>query len=134
MAIVPSLALSIEFEEGQIWKYKTRFLESGSTIVILKLEEYKDLGKVIHVRVNDINMINPVKGTEINEIPHLPFKKFAIVNSITKLVSKNNKLPEFSEGYKYWKKAYDSGEAGAFETNVKETLRAMLGAEWVEKK
>jgi hypothetical protein len=126
-------AYSNDYKEGQKWSYKNRFLEGSSTLTILKIEEYQDLGTVIHIRLDDISMVNPVKGNEINEIPHLPFKKVGIDNSVTKLIGNVENLPEFKEGYDIWKEAYDSGQAGAFETNVKDTLGALLGAEWVEK-
>ena len=126
--------LAEDFRVGQVWEYKNRFLEGKSTITILKVEKYSDLGDVIHIRVDEINMINPLKGNEINEIPHLPFKKSAIESSVTKLIRIEKEIPEYWEGYNTWREAYDAGKAGAFETSVKDTLKAMLGAEWVEKK
>jgi len=125
--------LAENYVVGQVWEYKNRFLEGKSTLTILKIEKYSDLGDVIHVRIDDINMINPLKGNEINEIPHLPFKKVGIDSSVTKLIRIKKEIPDYLEGYNTWKEAYDAGKAGAFETSVKDTLRAMLGAEWVEK-
>jgi len=37
---------------GQEWKYKTRQGEENSILKILKIEEYPDYGKVIHISVN----------------------------------------------------------------------------------
>ena len=131
--VVSLSCISEEYEPGQIWNYKTRSLESTSTLMILKVEKYDDLGEVIHIRVDGINMVNPKLGNEIDEIPHLPFKKSAIDLSVTKLVKKVKDIPEYKDGYNTWKEAYDAGKAGAFDSKLNDTLTAMLGAEWVEK-
>jgi hypothetical protein len=33
-----------------------------------------------------------------------------------------------------WRKAYDAGEAGAFDAPVRQTLKATLGGKWKERK
>jgi hypothetical protein len=123
--------MSQEYAPGQTWEYKTRETEKSSTLTVLKVEKYDDLGEVIHIRIDQVKMINPIKGNEITDIPHLPFKKNALDSSITTLEGMKT-VPDFQEGYDTWKAAYDGGQAGAFETTVNETLDALLGAEWVE--
>lgn len=129
-----SIASAADFQEGQVWKYRSRIGESDSTITILKIENYKDLGRVVHLRVDKIQIRNPLKGNMITDIPHLPFKEDAVTQSVTKLVRRPNAVPDFKEGYDTWKQAYLAGQAGAFDTTVSETLDAMLGAKWEEKK
>ena len=123
-----------ELQPGQVWKYKTRLGEQTSTLTILKVEKYKDLGSVVHIRVDAIRMKNPLKGNIVTDVPHLPFKEDAVQKSITELVRKSTDIPPFQEGYDTWKSAYLAGKAGAFETNVGATLTAMLGAQWEVKK
>jgi len=123
-----------EMVPGQVWKYKTRQGEQASTLTILKVESYKDLGRVIHIRVDAIRMTNPLKGNVVTDVPHLPFKEEAIQKSITELVRKSPEIPPFREGYDTWKNAYLTGRAGAFDTTVSATLTAMLGAQWEVKK
>jgi hypothetical protein len=125
---------AMELLPGQVWKYKTRQGEQASTLTILKVESYKDLGRVIHIRVDSIRMINPLKGNVVTDIPHLPFKEDAVQKSVTELVRKSPEIPEFQEGYDTWKSAYLAGKAGAFDTTVSATLTAMLGAQWEVKK
>ena len=135
IALTMSLAVNAaELQPGQIWKYKTRQGEQTSTLMILKVETYKDLGKVVHVRVDAIRMTNPLKGNVITDIPHLPFKDEAVQKSITELVRKSPDIPAFQEGYDTWKSAYVAGKAGAFDTTVGATLTAMLGGQWEVKK
>jgi hypothetical protein len=131
---MPFLANAAELQPGQVWSYATRHGETGSTLTVLKIEQYADLGRVVHIRVDGIQMKNPVKGNAITEIPHLPFKEVAIQKSIKKLVRQSPSVPEFQEGYGTWKSAYLQGQAGAFETPVAVTLDALLGAKWEEKR
>src|SRR5579863_9470568 len=83
---------------GQVWTYKTRPDEPDSTLTILKVEKYPDLGEVVHIRVDGIQMLNPLKGNVISDIPHLPFKEFAIKQSVTRLVRTSVTVPDFHEG------------------------------------
>lgn len=119
---------------GQVWAYKTRRDELRSTLTILKVEKYPDLGELVHIRVNGIQMLNPLKGNVISDIPHLSFNELAIKQSVTRLVRSSVTVPDFHEGYDTWRKAYDAGEAGAFDTPVRQTLNAMLGGKWEERK
>ena len=65
-----AFSASKELKVGDIWAYKNRPGEDGSTLTILKIENYPKLGKVIHIRVDGFQMINPVTGSEFNEMPH----------------------------------------------------------------
>jgi hypothetical protein len=121
---------AVELLPGQVWKYKTRPGESSSTLTILKVESYKDLGRVVHIRVDAIRMTNPLKGNVVTDVPHLPFKEEAVQKSITELVHTSPDIPAFKEGYDVWKSAYIAGKAGAFDTTVNATLTAMLGGHW----
>ena len=132
--VMSSFVSAADFQEGQVWKYKARFGEGDSTITILKVENYKDLGCVVHLRVDKIQIRNTVRGNMITDIPHLPFKEDAVRQSVTKLVRRFPAVPDFKEGYDTWKQAYLAGQAGAFDTTVSKTLDAMIGAKWEEKK
>ena len=127
-------AYATDLRVGQVWSYKTRPSEPQSTLTILRIENYHDLGSVIHIRVDRIKMTNPIKGNIVTDIPHLPFQEQAIQQSITKLSRTDASVPPFEEGYNTWKQAYLQGQAGAFETDLASTLTAMLGAEWKEQK
>lgn len=132
--LLPLMTNAADLQQGQVWAYKTRPGESDSTLTVLKVERYNDLGTVVHIRVDGIRMKNPLKGNVITDIPHLPFKESAVRRSVTKLVRTLSSLPEFQDGYDTWKKAYLAGEAGAFDSSVKATLDALLRANWEERK
>jgi hypothetical protein len=129
-----SIVVAAELQPGQVWAYHARPGEAGSTITVLKVENYNDLGRVVHIRVDGVQIKNPVKGNVVTDIPHLPFKEAAIQKSITKLVRQASALPQFQDGYDTWKQAYLAGRAGAFDITVSATLDALLGANWEERK
>lgn len=116
--------LDDKFKEGQIWKYNTRIGEENSTLTILKIEKYEKDGIVIHIYVNGLKVKNPHKPTGISdEIGHLPLSKEAILKSVTTLVSENNKLPQYEEGYNSWKDAFDNNKGGIFSITVQEAVK-----------
>ena len=134
LLLICSIASGAELLPGQVWAYKTRPDEPSSTLTVLKVERYNDLGRVVHIRVDGIQMRNPLKGNVVSDIPHLPFKEAAVQSSIVKLLSQSNSIPAFQEGYDTWKNAYLSSQAGAFDTSISTTLDAMIGAKWEEKR
>ena len=117
-------------EEGEIWAYKTRPGEEKSTLTILKIEEYPKYGEVVHIRVDDIQMINPATGAEFNAMPHMPFQAKALQRSLIRRVGKTVQVPEFNEGYAYWKSAFDEEKAGAFKISVRQALAGLLRGSW----
>ena len=133
LLVLSFLAHAAELQPGQVWSYRNRAGETASTLTVLKVETYKDLGRVVHIRIDGIHMKNPLRGNVLSDIPHLPFKERAVQQSVTEIVRRLSTVPEFQDGYDTWKKAYVAGQAGAFDMSVSATLDAMLGAEWQEK-
>ncbi|MGN8028200.1 hypothetical protein ACTJKS_01285 [Pseudomonas sp. 22189] len=117
-------------KEGDIWAYNTRPGEEASTLTILKIEGYPHYGTVVHIRVDGIRMINPVTGGEFTAMPHLPFQAEALQRSLTRRVGETAQIPDFSQGYTYWKAAFDEEKAGAFKISVRKTLDGLLSGNW----
>lgn len=111
-----------KFKVGQRWKYKTRKHEKESTLLILKIEESLN-ETIIHVAIKGLNIKNPRAFNGISQnIRHLPFSKKALAQSVTKLKSKKNPIPEYESGYKEWKDAYLAGEGGILSIPVQEAV------------
>jgi hypothetical protein len=49
--------------------------------------------------------------------------KDAVLKSVTTLVSSDNKLPDFREGYNIGKKAFDSNKGGVFSILVSDAVK-----------
>jgi hypothetical protein len=113
-----------KFKAGQIWKYKTRTGEENSTVEILKVEKYDKSGIVVHIYVGGLKLKNPNKASGYSEeIGHLPLSKEAVLKSVTSLVSENNELTDFEDGYNNWKEAFDSNKGGIFSITIKEAVQ-----------
>lgn len=107
-----------KFKSGQLWKYKTRDGEDKSRLMILKVEKPKN-EVIVHVSVINAKIKNPrSEGGFSNNIGHLPFSKKAVLESVTDLESPNNDLPDYQDGYKQWKVAYDKEEGGVFSISL----------------
>jgi hypothetical protein len=91
-----------KFRPGQVWQYKTRPHEQGSTLTILKVESLPKFGTIIHIRVEKIRLRNCTGGPEPDKFEHMPFSRDAIERSVTKLV-KDTSVPDFHDGYEAWR-------------------------------
>lgn len=118
-----------QYSVGQEWNYKTRPTEKSSILKILKIEEYPKTGKVIHISIRGLKMKNPSSPTGLAEyISHLPISEEALNKSVTNhLKNETGKRPDSIEmdGYSYWKKEFDNGNAGIFTIPVSEIVSTM---------
>ena len=114
------------YKVGQEWSYKTRQGEENSTLKILKIEEYPKEEQVIHISIDQIKMENPhSKEGIVEELSHIPISKEALDMSVTNLKNEKSQLPDFNDGYNYWKKEFDKGNAGVFSISVSEIVSGM---------
>ena len=118
--------MKADFSVGQVWKYKARPHESTSEITIVAMDSDKELGSIVHIYVADVDIPNP-KAPEgkTSFIGHLPYSAEALQESVTELVGTADSLPDYEDGYKLWKQAFDDGEAGVFEVAVSEAIEGV---------
>lgn len=109
-----------KFKVGQKWKYQTRTGEENSSLTILKIEQYDSAGIIIHISVDGLKMQSPhLPGGIAEDILHLPFSKEALSTSVTEMISENNQLPDFMDGYNEWKNA----NGGAYTIPVSDAVQ-----------
>jgi hypothetical protein len=92
----------VEYKAGQSWRYATG---DSPTITILKVEDLPKIGRVIHVRVDNI----PVPGCAgihlTNSIDHIALTEKMMRKSANDLLRENTDLPDaYFEGYREWQK------------------------------
>ncbi|MCW1960554.1 hypothetical protein [Chryseobacterium viscerum] len=117
-----------QYRVGQKWNYKTRPAEKNSILKILKIEGYPETGKVIHISISDLKMKNPASPTGFAEyISHIPISEEALDKSVINLKKVTYKKTDSLEmdGYFYWKKEFDKGNAGIFTIPVSEIVSTM---------
>jgi hypothetical protein len=116
--IAPDAAKDAKFAPGQVWRYKTRQHEEGSTLTILKIESLRKVGTIIHIRVDKIRLRNCTGGPEPDKFEHMPFAREAIERSVTKMLRQIS-VPDFQEGYAQWRKAC----GGVYTISVADAIR-----------
>jgi hypothetical protein len=133
---VLSAALDEKFKAGDEWEYRTRKGEEKSTLTILKVENSPELGVIVHVAVNKIKLANCYGGPSPDSVPHMPFARRALDESVTKKIASDRPLPAYEDGYSEWKEAYSKKEAGIYVIPVskavavaEKTYRSGIGCE-----
>lgn len=112
----------IKFQEGQVWKYKTRKNETESVLIILKVEKEAEEIRV-HIAIDKAKIKNPRSNSGFTQtISHLPFSYKALDESVIELLHQNTELPDFSEGFNTWKQAFLQARAGVFSIPVAEAV------------
>lgn len=123
------LAHAHDFEAGQVWAYKTRAGEAGSTLLIDKVETDATLGKIFHVSVSGVHVKNPRAASGFTtELPHFPVSSRTLKQSCLEIVGHAPPNPAYLNGYAAWKKAFDDGHAGVFSIPVAEVIDTMESA------
>ena len=113
--------MSHNFAAGQVWKYNHRTGEDDSRITIVKVDEEPDYGSIVHVYISDLAIPNESAPDGItNFICHMPFVAGAVASSVVELESDSADMPDFEDGYRLWREAFEQEEAGVFEVSVAE--------------
>ncbi len=131
-----SAATDEKFKVGDEWEYRTRKSEEKSTLTILKVESSPELGVIVHVAVNKIGLANCHGGPSPDSVPHMPFARRALDDSVAKKIASNRPLPDYGDGYNEWKEAYSRKQAGIYVVPVskavavaEKTYRSGIGCE-----
>jgi hypothetical protein len=118
-----------EFKEGQVWRYRTRSNEQGSTLLINKVESDAKLGSIFHVSTSGVKVKNLRAPSGVTlELPHFPVSQKTLEVSVLKLVGTAAPNKDYQEGYSAWKQAFDAGKAGIFTISIAEIV------DFIEKK
>jgi hypothetical protein len=112
-----------KFKVGQRWSYWARPGEEQSTFTIVKIESHPQVGVIVHVGLDNLQLKQGSKTTGL--IPHLAFSREAIERSAAKLVDEEAPLPNFKQGYADWRKAVDEGQIAVRTAPIAETLNSM---------
>jgi len=114
------------YKVGQQWSYTARPGEEKSYLIIVKIDNDPKLGRIIHISLRGLKIKNPRSPDGISDVvSHMPFLESAIEKSGLKLLKEKVDLPDFEEGYGIWRRAHDTGEAGAYSITVAEAVDAM---------
>jgi hypothetical protein len=107
-----------KFRVGDVWEYQTRKGEEHSRITILRVDESPELGIIVHIGVDNVRLSNCHGGPEPDSVPHMPFARNALEGSVIKKVASDQPLPDYEEGYREWRAAYEQKHAGIYVVSV----------------
>lgn len=112
-----------DFSEGEVWSYKSRPGEAGSTLLINRVETDSKLGSIYHISLSGVRVKNLRAPSGIStELAHFPVSQQTLEQSCIKLLGTSKPNPKYLEGYAEWKRAFDQGNAGVFTTSVAEIV------------
>ena len=115
-----------EFFAGQVWTYTTRSGEDDSRLVVCKVEHNAKLGSIIHIHVEGVAIKSPSSPGGVSDVVgHMPFAEESLRESVVTAEETRTQLPDYEEGYRTWKSAFDAGKAGIFTTSVAEGVDFM---------
>jgi hypothetical protein len=92
----------VEYKAGQSWRYASG---DGPTITVLKVEDLPRIGRVIHVRVDNIS-VPACAGIHLTKtIEHIALTEKMMRRSVSDLLRENADLPDsYFEAYREWQK------------------------------
>jgi hypothetical protein len=112
-----------EFKEGQVWSYRTRATERGSTLLINKVEPDGKGGFIFHISITGLSLKNDrAPGGVTHELPHLPVSSQTLNSSVVKLMGSAPPNAGYRDGYATWRQAFEAGRAGVFTISVAEIV------------
>ena len=112
-----------KFAEGQVWTYSTRPGESESRITIVRLDDDVEYGNIIHIFISNVAIPNPqAPHGKTTYIAHLPYAEDALDQSVAALERDSAEIPDYEEGYRLWREAFEDGEAGVFTIPVEQAI------------
>ncbi len=115
----PASPSNAQFEEKQVWRYKTRPGEEKSRLLIGRIESDATAGLIIHIKVVGVSVKNPgAPSGRTTELPHIPISLSALASSVLERSDDAVSLDGFDEGYEAWKKA----EGGVFMVPVSDVI------------
>jgi hypothetical protein len=114
------------FQPGQVWTYRTRPGEEASRVTVLKVEPHEKLGTIVHIRMDGLAVKSPHSPTGVAEvIGHMPYDAAALAKSLIEVVATRDELPDFADGYRQWREAFDAGQGGVWTLPLDECVTAM---------
>ena len=106
-----------KFRAGQVWAFKPPTNQPNAKLTVLRVENGGKLGTIVHIALSGVSY-----GNGQTHIQHLPFAESAIERSVTALERESGPVPDFADGYREWRQAFDEGKGGVFAITVAEAF------------
>jgi hypothetical protein len=122
------------YSEGQVWTYRTRTGEEGSTFVIRAIESYPGEGQVFHIGIDGVKIRNHrIAGGIQTAMRHAAVSVETLDASAIGVTDIAVPDERWREGFDIWKLAFANGDAAVFHIPVAAILdyieRIVAGAD-----
>ncbi len=111
-----------KFQAGQVWVFTPPTNQPNARLTVLRVESGGKLGTIVHIAISGVSY-----GDGQTRIQHLPFAEAAVERSVTTLERESGPVPDFADGYRQWRQAFDAGKGGIFSITVAEAFDAVTG-------
>jgi hypothetical protein len=109
-----------KFHTGQVWALTPPTNQPNARLTVLRVESGGKLGTIVHIAISGVSY-----GDGQTQIQHLPFAESAVERSVTRLERESGPVPDFADGYRQWRQAFDAGKGGIFTITVAEAYDAV---------
>ena len=109
-----------KFHAGQVWAFTPPTNQPNARLTVLRVESGGKLGTIVHIAISGVTY-----GDGQTQIQHLPFAESAVERSVTTLERESGPVPDFTDGYRQWRQAFDAGKGGIFTIPVAEAFDAV---------
>lgn len=110
----------LKYQTGQQWSYHTRPCDTGSTLLIIKVDTSPQQPPIIHVCINHVHLAG-----QTSKIEHMPFSAAAMDQSVIALLASHVHIDQrLYEGWSQWL----ANQGGVFDITVAEAIDATLSA------
>ncbi|UPG86465.1 hypothetical protein L2Y94_03640 [Luteibacter aegosomatis] len=112
-----------DYAPGQSWTYRTRPGEEDSRLMIRKIDVEPEDGEVFHVSLPGVKLRNHrVPGGIQPAMHHAAVSRSTLDKSVLDAAGTADADESWRDGYAVWRQAYDNGDAGVFDLEVKDIL------------
>jgi hypothetical protein len=115
--------IAVSLKPGQVWTYKSRPKDAGSTLTILRTETEPQFGPIVHVALQGVSLQG--RHRSLDQIEHVPFAKQPVRESLVRLEETLSEIPEFEVSYRMWRESVEKGDAGVFSVKVADAVQRM---------
>jgi hypothetical protein len=115
----------MEFMPGQVWSYHTRPGEEESRLTVCRIDE-EPAGVIVHIYLDNLQLRNPAAPEGASKVvSHMPFSADSVRESVRELLASDAPLPDFEDGYRTWREAFDQSKGGFWTKSVAEVLSTL---------
>ena len=131
--VLSAHAAAADFEAGQVWSAKGRAKDHAPQLLVLKLEPRTPVGDVVLIQIKGVRICLP-NGQCGDQFSPLAISKSALDQSVNELLGNTDQIPDFAEGYRFWKDGIAKGAPVTITVPLADALDQIEGGSKIQVK